>query len=176
VLRPGNHQIIRVEPERQRVIGTRAIDRDEGGILDRDGQLLERGDEPVLPVLVALEQAREGAHHCLAPDRLAFVIPRPVGGDPHLAVAALLRCPAFDRRQLALRNEVGNFRERQFGEIGGRFVRHRLGAAMPEQRGKVKGGGLKTGSPHGEPQGRLAARSDATVRSRERGDHTPKGG
>ena len=54
---PGDHQIIGVEPERQRIIRSHAIGGDEGRILDLDTELFEGRDQPVVPGIIAGQQA-----------------------------------------------------------------------------------------------------------------------
>lgn len=55
MIRPGDHDVIGVEPERQRAVRSHAIGGDEGGILDLNGELFERGDEPVVSLRIAGE-------------------------------------------------------------------------------------------------------------------------
>ena len=117
-------QFVGVEAEGDAIFAPRRIDRDESRVLDLDPQLLEGRDEPVLAIFVAFEQAGESSHHRSAGYRAAIVEPGPVGGDPHAALAGPLGRPAFDRRQFARRNLLGDLGERQFGQLGWGFVGH----------------------------------------------------
>ena len=110
------------------------IDRDEGGVIDRDGLLVLWGDQPVPAVGVAGQQAGEGAHHRRAADRGAHVEPAAIGGDAHLAVEDLRWRPAFQRRQAARGDQRGYLGEGQPGKFWRRFIGHgglRISLAAP---------------------------------------------
>lgn len=112
VLRPGDNQIIGVQPKHDVAILAHAIDGDEGRIFHRDCQLFERRDQPVLPLFVAAHQPGKGAHHRWAGNLAPVMEPAAIGGDPHQAVPACLRCPRLNRGQLALLHLFGNLGQR----------------------------------------------------------------
>ena len=70
------------------------LDRPEGGGLDLDLELLDRGHQHVAAVGLAPQDGREQAHHRRPADRRAVMIPGAVAGDAHPRMAAALGIPA----------------------------------------------------------------------------------
>lgn len=53
----------------------------------------------------------------MATNDSALMIPCAIGGDPHIAMAAMLRVPALHRRQTLFGYQMGNLRERESAQI-----------------------------------------------------------
>ena len=123
MLRPGDDEVAGVEPEGEAAASPFAfalqLDRDERRVLDLDVELLDRRDQDEAAVGLAAQDGREQAHHRRPADRAALVKPGAVARDPHLAVAAMGRVPALDRRQPPLLGQPRDLGEAEAGEVVG---------------------------------------------------------
>ena len=117
----GDHRVAAVEAEGEAAGMALALaghfERAEGRRFDLDGELLGRGDEDVAAVGLAAQHAREQAHHRLAADRIAFMIPGAVAGDAHVRCAAVGGVPLVDRGTAARLDRGGEVVEPLAGEI-----------------------------------------------------------
>src|SRR3546814_4469900 len=104
MVRSRHYQIIGIETEDERAMFPLAfalhLDRAERRVLDRDRQLLARGDEDMAAVGLAAQDRREESDHRAAADPSAFMVPAAVGTDFHRAVAGAFGVPLLDRRQI----------------------------------------------------------------------------
>src|SRR4029077_3129337 len=100
--RPGRDPVVRIGAKRQHARRPRAfllhLDRGERRVVDRDADLLDRGDEKIL-LAFALEHRRKQLGQRVPPDRRFQVEPGAVGGDAHVEVAAERRIPQMHRRR-----------------------------------------------------------------------------
>jgi len=146
VVGAGNDRVAAVERKADATFVARPFHRHrkraKRGCLDEDRQFLGGGDEDMAAIGLAPQHGREQADHRLAPDRVPLVIPRAVARNAHLAVAAVIRVPAFDRGVRAVGDTRRKLVERLAGEIdrGVRF-RHRSGfraatSSLRERRSK----------------------------------------
>ena len=76
----------------------RHLDREEGRVLDRDADALDRRDEHEA-LRIAAQDRGEQLYEGGPADRRAVIEPGSVGGDAHVDVAAERRVPALDRRR-----------------------------------------------------------------------------
>src|SRR5690348_8622631 len=74
--------------------------------LDIDLKLLDRRDQDVAPVGFTAKDGGEQSHHRGARDRMTFMVPRAVAGDPHPGMAAALGIPLLHRRQPPLVDQL----------------------------------------------------------------------
>src|SRR3546814_10152302 len=98
---------------------------------------------------LAPQYGREKLNHRRAADRPAFVEPGAVAGDPHAAMAAMARVPAFHGGQPPLLRQPGDIGERQRGEIGGDTCGHGrgLGDRRVERKARSEGHTYELQSP-----------------------------
>src|SRR3546814_4995312 len=75
---------------------------DLGRVLHIDVQLFGRRHEHMAAIRLAPQYGGKEPHHGCPSYRRSFMIPCPVGRDPHAAIAAMLGMPKLDRRQLLL--------------------------------------------------------------------------
>ena len=119
--RAGDDRVAAVEPETEAAGFTLALaghfERAQGGRFDLNGQFLGRGDEDVAAVWLAPEDGREQAHHRLAPDRIALMIPGAIAGDAHVRIAAVGGMPLVDRGTRARLDRGGERIEPLSGEV-----------------------------------------------------------
>src|SRR3546814_6586040 len=105
LVRSRHHEIVGIETEDELAMFPLAfalhLDRAERRVLDRDRQLLARGDEDMAAVGLAAQDRREESDHRGTADPSAFMVPAAVGTDFHRAVAGAFGVPLLDRRQLA---------------------------------------------------------------------------
>src|SRR3546814_495410 len=108
-------QVAGVQAESKTAVRPRTLaldlDGQEGRVLHIDVQLFGRRHEHMAAIRLAPQYGGKEPHHGCPSYRRSFMIPCPVGRDPHAAIAAMLGMPKLDRRQLLLaeqrRNETG---------------------------------------------------------------------
>src|SRR3546814_14628369 len=85
MVRSRHYQIIGIETEDERAMFPLAfalhLDRAERRVLDRDRQLLARGDEDMAAVGLAAQDRREESDHRAAADSSAFMLPAAVARE-----------------------------------------------------------------------------------------------
>src|SRR5690606_5062794 len=96
------------------------LDGAERRVLDRDRQLLGRGDEDVAAVGLAAQDRREKPDHRGPADPPAFMIPAAVGAYLHRAVARAFGMPLLDGGKFTRRQQFGGFGERELREVPGK--------------------------------------------------------
>src|SRR3546814_6106845 len=74
------------------------LDGQEGRVLHIDVQLFGRRHEHMAAIRLAPQYGGKEPHHGCPSYRRSFMIPCPVGRDPHAAIAAMLGMPKLDRQ------------------------------------------------------------------------------
>src|SRR3954452_23244794 len=120
------HDVAAIQPESDATAAAFAfavhLDRAKGGGIDVNVELFDGGHQHVPAIGLAPQNGREQASHRRAPDRRAFVVPGPVSPDAHSRMAAAIRVPPIDRRQLAILRELLEIVEAYSLEFGRRIA------------------------------------------------------
>ena len=131
MLRTGARHIAHIGVEDQRLIRRLAFEvhggRDEGHVLDRDADLLDRRHQNIALLVLAQDRGEE-PHQRGAADRRAVIEPGAVAADAHVDLTAIGRVPALDRarlRRIAGTRARGKEAGQRIRDVGGKES-HRL--------------------------------------------------
>lgn len=124
----ADDQVAGVEAKGEAALATTAFavqfHCDKGGVFNFDREFFDRRYQHMGTVFLASQYGGKQPDHFCPADRGALMIPCAVGGDSHLAVAAMLRVPLLDRGKPTFFYETRDIAERKCGEIRGGLHRH----------------------------------------------------